>query len=266
MADRVIRDGDRWLLDGGGPFTELANRFLGHLGSRAFSPATVRGYAFDLLNFSRFLGERGIGLAGVVPSDLFDWLDWQSARPNRNSGKVVRLTTRGPAASTMNRRVAAVRGLFEYAVIVGARDVNPVPSGRRSSGLRAPKAGMLAHTAGGRERRGGRLVREPHRLPEAIDIDDVSVFLADLDSARDRTIVLLMVLGGLRAAEVRSLRLADIDMGLRRCSAKDAANESCRSIRRSSTNWRSISATNARPDARRRNASWCYVAQRQANR
>ena len=59
-------------------------------------------------------------------------------------------------------------------------------------------------------------MREPHRLPEAIDIDDVSVFLADLDSARDRTIVLLMVLGGLRAAEVRSLRLADIDMGLRR--------------------------------------------------
>jgi integrase/recombinase XerC len=33
---------------------------------------------------------------------------------------------------------------------------------------------------------------------------------------RDRSIVLLMLLGGLRAAEVRSLRLADVDMGLRR--------------------------------------------------
>src|SRR5262249_28136756 len=44
---------------------------------------------------------------------------------------------------------------------------------------------------------------------------DVSVFLADLASHRDRAMVLLMLLGGLRAAEVRSLRLADVDMGLR---------------------------------------------------
>jgi integrase len=33
---------------------------------------------------------------------------------------------------------------------------------------------------------------------------------------RDRAIVLAMVLGGLRAGEVRSLRLADVDMGLGR--------------------------------------------------
>ncbi len=38
----------------------------------------------------------------------------------------------------------------------------------------------------------------------------------DLRTRRDRSIVLLMLLGGLRAGEVRSLRLADVDMGLRR--------------------------------------------------
>ena len=40
--------------------------------------------------------------------------------------------------------------------------------------------------------------------------------MADLRSFRDRAITLVMLLGGLRAAEVRSLRLADVDMGLRR--------------------------------------------------
>lgn len=44
----------------------------------------------------------------------------------------------------------------------------------------------------------------------------MSAFLADLHGYRDRAIVLVMLFGGLRAAEVRGLRLADIDMGLRR--------------------------------------------------
>ena len=131
-------------------------------------------------------------------------------------GRVVRLAARSPAASTLNRRVAAVRGLFEYAVIVGVVTVNPVPAGRRSSGLRAAGSGMLSHVGGRRPSRGGRLVRDARRLPEVVDLDDVGVFLADLETARDRAIVLLMLLGGLRAAEVRSLRLADVDMGLRR--------------------------------------------------
>ncbi len=63
-----------------------------------------------------------------------------------------------------------------------------------------------------RPRSGGRLVRQAQRLPESLDAGDVTGFLVDLGTHRDRA----MVLGGLRAAEVRSLRLADIDMGLRR--------------------------------------------------
>ena len=56
---------------------ELANRFLKHLVVRCFSPATVRAYAYDLLNFLRFLSRRRATLADVVPTDLFDYLDWQ---------------------------------------------------------------------------------------------------------------------------------------------------------------------------------------------
>jgi integrase/recombinase XerC len=212
----VERTGDGHHLCGGGGEVELVNRFLAHLTARGFSPATVRAYAFDILNFLRFCAERGIGLGSVEPGDLFDYLDWQARPAAPTAGKVVRIDRhRGAAAATMNRRIAAVRGLFEYLVVVGARVSNPVPAARRSCGLRATRRGLLGHLGPGRRRGGGRLVRQPRRLPEALDAADVTSFLADLGTCRDRAIVLAMVLGGLRSAEVRSLRLADVDMGMR---------------------------------------------------
>lgn len=184
----------------------LANRFLDHLVTRGFSPATVRAYAFDLANFCAFLAAGGLVVTVVRPADLFAYLDWQ--REQRV----------GVASSTMNRRVSTVRSWCEYLVTIDVLTENPVPRARRSSGLRVIRRGMLGHAArtprssGG----GGRLVSQPVRLPESLDADDVSVFLADLNTHRDRAMVLAMVLGGLRSAEVRGLRLADVDMGMRR--------------------------------------------------
>lgn len=196
---------------------ELVNQFLAHLVARCFSLATVRAYAYDLLNFLRFLAVRRAMLADVVPTDLFDYLDWQQRATATVGVRVVRLADRGGAApASVNRRVAAVRGLFEYAVISGLRADNPVPAARRSSGLRAKRRGVLGHIGPGRPSGGGRLVRQPRRLPESLDREEISGFLADLGTYRDRAMVLLMALGGLRAAEVRSVRLADVDMGLRR--------------------------------------------------
>ncbi len=217
MALIVVQDDAGHRLDGDGPITKVANRFLAHLRTRGFSPGTVRGYAFDLLNFSRFLAERGASLADVVPTDLFDYLDWQ-AKPRASTGaKVVRLgDRRGAAPATMNRRIAAVRGLFEYAVMAGLRSDNPVPAARRSTGLRPKARGMLGHIGPRRAPTGGRLVRQPRKLPESLEPAEVAAFVTDLDTHRDRAMALAMLLGGLRAAEVRSLRLADVDMGLRR--------------------------------------------------
>jgi len=193
---------------------ELANAYLSHLEVRAFSPLTVRTYAFHVLSFLRFCTDRELSLVSVTAMDVFDFLDWLSTP--KPSGAVVALRSgRGAAASTMNQRVAAVRGLFEFAVITRARDDCPVPVARRSSGARAKRRGLLGYVSSGRPRTGGRLVREPTRLPESLDAGDVDEFFADLSTWRDRAIVLAMLLGGLRAGEVRSLRLADVDVGAR---------------------------------------------------
>ncbi|MGH8838937.1 MAG: tyrosine-type recombinase/integrase, partial [Jiangellaceae bacterium] len=208
-------DGNHRLV-GDGPLVEFANGWLGHLEARQFSPGTVRSYAFDLLCLARFFADAGIDWREATPTDFFDWLEWQSLPAATKGQTVVRLAAgRGAAPATMNRRVAAARGLFEHAVVCGLLDRNPVPAPRRSSGLRGARRGLLGHVTGRRAGVPARLVRQPRRLPESLAADDVAVLLADLGTHRDRAIVLLMLLGGVRSGEVRSLRLADVDVGLR---------------------------------------------------
>lgn len=218
MDLRVVQTEEGYRLDGDGADVVVANGFLTHLGARQFSASTVRAYAYDLLNFFRFLAEQGASVETVVPTDLFDYLEWQS-RPQKSSAgvKVVRLADRrGAAPATMNRRIAAVRGLFTYTVLTGVRADSPVPASKRSTGLRPKTRGMLGHVGARRPRSGGRLVRQPQPLPDALTAEEVATFVADLGTHRDRALALGMLLGGLRAGEVRSLRLADVDMGLRR--------------------------------------------------
>jgi site-specific recombinase XerD len=206
------------VLVGQGEDVELANRYLEHLSTRCFAPATRRAYAFDLLSFLRFCAERGLAVATVQPMDVFDFLAWlqrsSTASPDR---VVVPLTaSRGAAPATMNRRIAALRGLFEFAVVIGVRSSSPVPTARTSSSARA-RRGLLGHVRSpGRGVGQGRLVRQPSRLPESLPAHEVAAFVADLRTARDRAMALLMLLGGLRSCEVRGLLLRDVDLGLRR--------------------------------------------------
>lgn len=172
--------------------------------------ATVRAYAFDVANLARFLTEQQVSLAAVEAALVFDWIDWQGV------GRSDRSRSESAAASTVNRRVAAVRSFFEYVVMTGWRRDNPVPSPQRGQGLRRSQHGLLGHLGPGRARPGGRLVRQPNLLPESLSPSDIDAFVATLGTHRDRAMVLAMLLGGLRSAEVRGLPLADADMGRRR--------------------------------------------------
>ena len=128
MAITVVRVAGSHRLDGDWEGVEAVNGFLGHLQSRAFSPATVRAYAFDLLCFGRFCIDRRLLLAGVAPTDLFDWVDAQMTPGTVPAGRrVVPLARRGAAPATVNRRVAAVRSFFEHLVLREVRTANPGP-------------------------------------------------------------------------------------------------------------------------------------------
>lgn len=210
MAVRARQVEGIYRLDGVWDGLESANAFLAHLAGRGFSPATVRAYAFDVANLARFLTEQGLSLPEVEAPVVFDWIDWQGVR------RTGRLGARSAAASTVNRRVAAVRALFEYLVMTGRRGDNPVPSPRRGQGLQRCERGLLGHLGPGRARPGGRLVRQPQLLPESLSGTDIDAFVATLGTHRDRAMVLAMLMGGLRSAEVRGLLLADVDMGRRR--------------------------------------------------
>jgi integrase/recombinase XerC len=209
---RQVEGGYR--LDGDWDGLDAANAFLTHLSGRGFSPATLRGYAFDVVNLARFLGERELTLAVVDAPLVFEWIDWQGVRRSDRTSNAKQ--SHSAAASTVNRRAAAVRALFEYLVMTGQRGDNPVPSPRRGQGLRRSERGLLGHLGPGRARAGGRLVRQPRLLPESLPVGEVEAFMATLATHRDRAMVLAMLLGGLRSAEVRGLLLADVDMGRRR--------------------------------------------------
>lgn len=212
MAVRVQRVDDGYRLGGDWEGLDSANAFLTHLAGRRFSVATVRAYAFDVANLARFLAERDLTLSEVEAPLVFDWIDWQGV--GRSGGAADR--SRSAAASTVNRRVAAVRALFEYLAMTSRRGDNPVPSPRRGQGLRRSERGLLGHLGPGRARPGGRLVRQPQLLPESLPASDIDAFVGTLGTHRDRAIVLAMLLGGLRSAEARGLLLADVDMGRRR--------------------------------------------------
>ncbi|EME67365.1 phage integrase family protein [Rhodococcus ruber BKS 20-38] len=216
MTVRVHASNDGYVIVGQWAGCAAANAFLTHLAGRGFSSATVRACAFEVPNLARFLLDHELRLAAVTSVTVFEWIDWQEVRREPRPAAATRRIGRGAAASTINRRVAAVRALFEYLVMTGVRADNPVPSPRRGQGLRPQARGLLGHLGPGRPRAGGRLVRQPRLLPESLDADAVEQFVASLRTHRDRAMVWAMLFGGLRSAEVRSLRLADVDFGRRR--------------------------------------------------
>jgi integrase len=136
--------------------------------------------------------------------------------PGQHGGNVFDLRSgrsAGYAPATVNRRMATVSGLFNFAEMREPAMVNPVPKGaaaRRSS--KAERSGLLGHLARPKPRSQLRL-RQPRRLPRGLERKEVQALLASLRSDRDRAIAGLMLFSGLRSAEVLGLRVGDIDIG-----------------------------------------------------
>ena len=178
----------------------LVDRYLEFVAGRA-RPNTLRAAAFDLKLLFTVIAKDPLE---VTSADVFEFLAQQ-----RGDRTVVRLADResGVSARTIARRLSSISGLYAYLIARGDTPVrtNPVPRGlatRRQGGTMRSRVAPL--------------VRVPRTLPRILGPGEVDALLGALRTARDRAMVLAMLLAGLRRCEVLGLRLADVQIADRR--------------------------------------------------
>lgn len=217
---RVEQTDGVWQVTGAGSVVEDINGYLAYLADRNYSPHSVRAYAFDLLAFARWLEDQRLTIDAVTTEVLLRFLAAcrTAVLPGRPGGNVYSIRdgrSTGFAPSTINRRLAAISGLFGFRSLRHPEAPNPVPR-RRDAGIasRGQRSGLLAHLAKPRGRSRLR-VREPRRLPHGLDHTEAAALLGSFRTWRDRAIAGLMLLSGLRSAEVIGLDVRDVDIGRR---------------------------------------------------
>ena len=156
--------------------------FLEYLGvERGSSPHTLRSYATDLTEFTRFLVDEKIG--GLAEADT------RAVR-----AYLARLHQRRLSKATIARKLAAVRSCFRFMARRGVLEVNPARL------VRSPRLGR--------------------RLPSFLPKDEATQLLdagpaAGAAGLRDRALVELLYASGLRVAECCGLDVDDLDEGRR---------------------------------------------------
>ncbi len=171
------------------------NRFLDREYVRRLADKSLYSYAHSLLHFVRWwesLHHTGeISSADLTESTLLDYVRFQSSRQP------------APSASTINDRVAtadrAIRSGFPDAPCQVAHGFHQPFLHRRPMGLGRPRFEL------------SRLrVKEPRRNIIPLSVDEVARFWSSFRNARDLAIVGLMLMHGLRSAEVLALNRDDV--------------------------------------------------------
>ena len=215
----VVEANGTWMLGGAGAAElEVVNDYLSYLADRRYSPRTVRSYAFDLLHFCRWLAAEGVDVSAVNTDVLLQYLGAcrEAVLAGQHGGNVVDLRSgraAGYAPATVNRRMAAISGLFSFRAMRDPTASNPVPKGpaaRRTA--KGERSGMLGHLARPKARSQLR-VREPRRLPRGLTRHETRALVGSFGTDRDRAMCGLMLFSGLRSAEVLGLDVADVDIG-----------------------------------------------------
>jgi site-specific recombinase XerD len=192
---RVDRRGQYQLVDARRRPIAPANRFLTAVAVRGLSRATVRAYGFDLVVLYRWLARSQHSLSSLSGRKLLQYIESQRRD--------------GMQPATINRRLTTARLLYRFCMgrelDVGRGAMTPAPyfRGRR----RDRRLGL--HLVP-RQRQLKLRVKAPRRIVEPLSATEVRQFLRTLRRYRDLAIVHLMLLCGLRSAEVLQVQLSDI--------------------------------------------------------
>src|SRR2546421_6683898 len=165
-------------------FEHLVLDFLAYLEfERGLSRNTLEAYRSDLLQFGRFLVERGADAVTASSADLSDFLAWLAAGEGR------------PAASpaTIHRKAACLRSFYRHLRREGVLDSDP------TAAISGPRRGR--------------------RLPNVLTRGEVAKLLEQPrgtapTALRDRALLELMYACGLRASEAIGLDVTDVDLEL----------------------------------------------------
>lgn len=127
-----------------------SNAYLGYLAERVYSPRTIRACGYGLLAFSRWLCTVGLTIERVSTDDVLGFLSAQESVRGRPGQNVLDLNGNRSdrlAPASINLRLAAVTGLYEYRAMRDPAAESPIPKGRASSWFAAgERSGILAHT------------------------------------------------------------------------------------------------------------------------
>ncbi|OGD72522.1 MAG: hypothetical protein A2Y64_03195 [Candidatus Coatesbacteria bacterium RBG_13_66_14] len=167
----------------------MIERFLAHLaGERGCSPATIAAYRSDLCSIERRAGP----LDGLTPAALVAYL-----REEREAGR---------AASTIRRRLAALRSLANFAAAEGLFDTKPLGEltlPRRTEPLPRPLR---------QEELEALLAAARRRVERAVDKGSYKTLTPRQRALRDLALLELLYAAGLRVSEALSVDWAQLDL------------------------------------------------------
>jgi integrase/recombinase XerD len=162
------------------PFGHLVLDFLAYLEfERGLSRNTLEAYRSDLLQFGRFLEERGVGALEADGAAIGDFL----AALGGNKGRA--------SPATIHRKAACLRSFYRHLRREGILESDPTAT------LSSPRRGR--------------------RLPQVLTRGEVDRLLAQPHGTaptdlRDQALLELMYACGLRASEAIGLEVSDVDL------------------------------------------------------
>lgn len=213
---RVVVSGSRresWTVVGDeGLVVDPAERFLSFLTDSGRSPNTVKAYAHDLRDWFVFLSGREVDWTAVTVEDVGAFVGWlRLPPPARGTAVAVLPVGEYCSASTINRKLAAVRSMYEHAGRSGA-GVHAALSVWRPSGRRGGARSFLHHVSRSKPVAVPVVrVRARRRTPRTLTEAEVSTVIASCQRRRDRLLLEVLATTGMRVGEALGLRHEDWD-------------------------------------------------------